>query len=188
MFGKEYLQQFVAIMSNSVTMHAAFALALILLIASMCVNYYSSGSTSYGVMTDTNKCLGLVDGSDGCNAIQALPIIVLLSGILTVIFWVVSNPKVIAKIPGSGLMRKLVDLVEKFGTTAITLTIFTIVMSIINVIVQMTLPVSGGALASQQAQGSIVLKEGYDLSIASTVLFVFAGIILVSNGELFKSQ
>jgi hypothetical protein len=146
------------------------SVAVILLIASICIPYYTdSTGASSGVYGSGKDCLGF-SGQD-CMTMHALPVVTILFGALTIAFMtgMISLPRI----------SKLGEKYTALGISIVPVLFLTTVFSIATLGTQLGMPLSGTSLADQAKNSSntTTFKDGMALSAASTALFIFVFII-----------
>jgi hypothetical protein len=167
-----------------------------LTIASILIPYYSSGTTSYGVWTDTNKCLGQPANSDECNTMEALPIVTIILGLIAVILLGVNHGEsnnFLDKIgelelSASNALGPILSLfnsqISGYHAT-IAFIVLTTLFSIATLITQLYVPVkpSSDSLDVQNNKKTITYKEGMSLSIAATAVFATSFLMMMTHVE-----
>jgi hypothetical protein len=161
-------------------MYAILLTAVSLLIASMCVTYYtdSTGSAN-GIWTD-KMCLGYMD-SLNCQTMESLPIITVIFGLIAVVFMAthVSIPFISGSSgPFSKLLRKIGGVLNDkvftgLGITIMPLLVIATIFSVATLGTQLATPMLGSTLVDKSQQCTVKFKDGMALSTASTILFVF---------------
>jgi hypothetical protein len=161
------------VVSGDKSMYIMLISAVVLLIASMCVPYYTdSTGASSGVYGSGKDCLGF-SGQD-CMTMHALPVVTILFGALTIAF--MAGLPILDKVPR---FRNLGQTYTAFGITIIPVLFLAMVFSVATLATQLGMPLSGSSLADQAKNSSstTTFKDGMALSAASTALFVFVFII-----------
>jgi hypothetical protein len=184
-------------LSHNSTVMILLLIATILMIASVCVPYYTDASGNQdGVYSN---CLGYSDTLN-CNTMKALPVITILFALFAVLFMSAHmGIPYISQLPGvryiapmiSGRIITLESIFAGFGITVVPLIVLTTIFAIATLATQLGTPItmSGSTVPlveqSQKACSSnpITLGNGMALSSASTALFIFVFLILVVKAE-----
>jgi hypothetical protein len=173
---------------NNVMVYLTLIIAIVLLIASMVVPYYTDASgAEYGVY---NKCLGYTNNSIDCGTMEALPVVTVILGIFTLIMLAAQN-RVQATAKIVNMLGGIVRYTIGFNTAFMLAFVFTVIFSIATLSTQLSTPISMGTSTvslSDQSQKAcnanpITFKDGMALSAASTALFVAAFLIFISKAE-----
>lgn len=162
-----------AVLSADKSVYIMLAAAVALLIASMCVPYYTdSTGASSGVYGSGKDCLGY-SGQD-CMTMHALPVITILFGVLTIMF--MAGMPLLTSLPR---VKKLGETYTAFGITVIPILFLAMIFSVTTLGTQLGMPLSGSSLAEQAKNSSntTTFKDGMALSAASTALFIFVFIV-----------
>lgn len=156
--------------------------AVILMIASICVPYYTdSAGVNNGVFVD-KMCLGLIDEHE-CNASKALPIMTILLGVLTIAMAIAAGTTekwgFVYK-ASQGVMK----VMDKFHITLFVMASLAAIFSLATYAFQMAIPVAGDTLNERSLMDKsnnryIEFKEGMYLSLISMILFGLVFVILM---------
>ena len=162
-----------AVLSTDKSVYFMLTVAVILLIVSICIPYYtdSSGASS-GVYGSGKDCLGF-SGSE-CMTIHALPVLAILFGALTIGF--MAGMPLLIRFPR---IKKLGETYTAFGISITPVLFLAMVFSVATLGTQLGMPLSGSSLAEQAKNSSstTTLKDGMALSAAATALFIFVFLI-----------
>jgi len=165
--------------------YALLTLAFTLLIASICIPYYtdSTGSSS-GVYGSGKDCLGFAGNQ--CGVIHAFPVLTILFVGITLLFMTshVTIPY-LSKIPVPSKIKVAVAKLESvstiFGLSVPIVLPLAFVFAIITLGTQLGMPLSGISLADQAKNSSntTTFKDGMALSAAGVSLIIFAFLIQI---------
>ena len=178
-------------LSNDGTAYFMLLMATILTIASICIPYYSdSTGASSGVYGSGKDCLGFL-GQD-CMTIQAFPVLTIIFGLLSVIFMAsLHGMPILSRIPIINRavypITNILSVFKGFGIAIIPLIILATLFSIITLVTQLEMPLSGSTLANQAKNSTspTTFKDGMALSATATALFVYVFLI---KTELLKKM
>ncbi len=175
------------IVSNNGVTYILMLTAIALLIASMCVTYYTDGSGMASGVYSGVKCLGHNDPVN-CQTMEALPVVTVILALFTLMF--MSAHASIPYFP-TRLLSRIESVFVGSGSIVVPLIVLTVIFSIATLVTQLETPISmSGSVVSLSDQSQkacnanpITFKDGMALSSASTALFVSVFLIMLVKAE-----
>jgi hypothetical protein len=174
-----------------------FIIAMILLIASICVPYYtdSTGAPNgvYGIQTNpTSKdCLGFL--GDQCGVVHAFPVLTIVFIGLTVFCMAsyLSIPFLSRLVPSKFAGKVNTQTKKAEGPLAMLVPILmylTLTFAIVTLGTQLGMPLSGGSLAEQAKNSSnnTTFKEGMALSAAGVAIIIVVVLFQIERISQFS--
>jgi hypothetical protein len=159
--------------SRQGTVYALLLVAFSLLVASICVPYYtdSTGSSS-GVYGSGKDCLGFLGMN--CDVVHVMPVLTILFTGLTLLLMTsrVTFPFLSKRLPMR--MKNIGKSIDGFAAAILPCFVLATVFAVVTLGTQLGMPLSGTSLADQAKNSSstTTFKDGMALSSAGVALII----------------
>lgn len=182
--------------SKTAISYVLLTLAFALLVASICIPYYTdSTGMSSGVYGSGKDCLGF-SGID-CDTMHTFPVLTIIFVGFTLLFMTSHvNLPLLSRIPVPSKLKMSVSKLEKastvFGMTVPIVLPLATLFGIVTLATQLGMPLMGVSLADQAKNSSstTTFKDGMALSATGVALIIFVFLMQIEAagkiGRIFK--